>query len=69
MHTIIGVMGPGTTSEVALAIKTGKPVVLLNLSPGDKQFFQNLAGYALGVATTAESAVNLVQQYLSSDFR
>lgn len=58
-------LGAGTVSEVALAIKTGKPVVLLNLSDPDRQFLQNLASYPLGMANTVEAAIARVHQYLT----
>lgn len=58
-------LGAGTASEVALAIKTGKPVVLLNLSEPDQQFFQNLATYPLGIAGSVLEAIALVRHYLT----
>jgi hypothetical protein len=58
-------LGAGTASEVALAIKTGKPIVLLNLSDPDRQFFQNLASYPLGMADRVEAAIDLAHQFLS----
>lgn len=62
-------LGAGTVSEVALAIKTGKPVVLLNFSEVDRQFLQNLASYPLGMASSVGEAIELTRQYLSSVFR
>lgn len=62
-------LGAGTASEVALAIKMGKPVVLLNLSEADRQFFQNLAPYPLGIASHVEKAIALTRLHLSSTFR
>lgn len=59
-------LGAGTASEVALAIKTGKPIVLLNLSEMDCQFFQNLASYPLGIADHVGDAIALVRQFLLS---
>lgn len=62
-------LGAGTASEVALAIKAGKPLVLLNLSETNQQFFQNLASYPLGIADNAVETISLVDRYLSSSFR
>jgi uncharacterized protein (TIGR00725 family) len=36
-------MGMGTASEIALALKANKPVILLNDSPESKLFFKKLA--------------------------
>jgi len=37
-----GVEGPGTASEVSLALKSGKPVILLAAGPSARVFFQSL---------------------------
>lgn len=37
-----GVEGPGTASEVALALKAGKPVILLGASAEARSFFQTI---------------------------
>jgi uncharacterized protein (TIGR00725 family) len=60
-------LGPGTASEVALAIKIRKPVIFLNVSTVDQQFFQNLAGYSLGVASRVGEAIALIHQSLSTN--
>src|SRR3954462_10937186 len=38
-----GVEGPGTASEVALALKAGKPVILLSASGPARAFFKSLS--------------------------
>jgi uncharacterized protein (TIGR00725 family) len=38
-----GVEGPGTAAEVSLALKSGKPVILLAAAPDARQFFESLA--------------------------
>jgi uncharacterized protein (TIGR00725 family) len=38
-----GVEGPGTASEVSLALKLGKPVILLAARPAARVFFDDLA--------------------------
>lgn len=58
-------LGAGTASEIALAIKMSKPVVLLNCSDRDRQFWQHLAHYPLGIADNVEAAIALVRQHLS----
>jgi hypothetical protein len=48
----VGAGGPGTASEVALALKSGKPVVLLAPTPEAEAFFRSLGG----VHVVAEAA-------------
>jgi uncharacterized protein (TIGR00725 family) len=57
-----GVEGPGTTSEVALAIKAGKPVILLGASPAAQAFFGSIGGWL--AAADPEEAVRLIEQRL-----
>ena len=37
-----GVEGPGTASEISLAVKAGKPVILLAAAPAARVFFESL---------------------------
>ena len=39
-----GAGGPGTIAEVALALKSGKPVVLVAAPPSAEEFFRGLGG-------------------------
>jgi uncharacterized protein (TIGR00725 family) len=57
-----GVEGPGTTSEVALALRAGKPVILLGASEEARAFFRNI-GRCLE-AGSAEDAIRLIQEQL-----
>lgn len=57
-------MGPGTTSEVALAIKAGKKVVLLNDMEESKVFFRKLAPESALVAETPREAIEAVKTTL-----
>ena len=43
-HVVVacGLSGSGTVSEVALAVKAGKPVILVEASPADVTFFRKL---------------------------
>jgi uncharacterized protein (TIGR00725 family) len=61
-----GVEGPGTASEVALALKAEKPVILLGASPPARAFFASLrtAGRLFGATTPAE-AVRFIEQDLA----
>ncbi len=57
-HVVIafGDGGPGTASEIALALKAGKPVVLLGADELSRRFFERLgAGKVLAVATPEEA--------------
>lgn len=61
-------MGLGTVSEVALALKNGKPVILL----GDDEdqafdFFANLAPKKVFLAANPQEAVEIVKCLLKSD--
>ncbi len=54
-------MGMGTASEVALALKNGKPVILLNSSGVGIQFFQSLSPKQVYATDTVEGAIALIQ--------
>lgn len=54
-------MGAGTASEIALAIKGGKPVVLLSDHQNSHQFFISLSPETVFVATTPADAIDVVQ--------
>jgi uncharacterized protein (TIGR00725 family) len=55
-----GVDGPGTASEVALALKNGKPVILLGVDDLTWDFFQRMEG-RLFRARTPEETVQMVR--------
>ena len=58
---VIGVgVGLGTTSEITLALKAGKPVILLNQTPDSLSFFRSLGAKELFVAQSADEALNLI---------
>jgi uncharacterized protein (TIGR00725 family) len=60
-----GVEGPGTASEVALALRLGRPSVLLAPGPAAAQFFQEIAGDAvLHQVATPEAAIELIEHRL-----
>lgn len=58
-----GLGGPGTVSEVALALKAHKPVILVGVDDPTSQFFRRLAGEHLFCADTATEAVALARQF------
>lgn len=57
-------MGAGTASEISLALKSKKHVVLLNSSAEAVNFFQNLAPDLVSVASSPEDAIALTQKLL-----
>lgn len=60
-----GVEGPGTAAEVALALKAGRPTVLLAPPPEAVAFFRLLAGKGgLYEAPSPEAAIALIEKEL-----
>jgi hypothetical protein len=59
-------MGAGTASEIALAIKNGKPVILLNEDRISRQFFTSLAPEQIAIAETPETAIALTREILAA---
>ena len=60
-----GVEGPGTVSEIALALKAGKPVILLGAPAGARSFLGELRGRAqLLEAAAPGKAVQLIEEEL-----
>jgi uncharacterized protein (TIGR00725 family) len=52
-----GIDGTGTTSEVALALKNGKAVIVIGASETARRFFQELEGDELIWVDTPEEAI------------
>jgi D-arabinose 1-dehydrogenase-like Zn-dependent alcohol dehydrogenase len=59
-----GLGGSGTVSEVALALKAGKEVVLLGATPVEEKFFKNLGGRLVSSVQTPEDAINAILKRL-----
>lgn len=57
-------MGAGTASEVALAIKAKKPVILLSADEQTQVFFQTLANSTIVSAASPTLAIALIQDIL-----
>jgi len=55
-----GLGGSGTVSEVALALKAGKEVVLLGATPTEEKFFKHLGGRLVSSVQTPEDAINAI---------
>lgn len=58
-------MGAGTASEVALALKGNKQVILLTDSEESKLFFRSLSADNIFIAKTAKAAIKIVKELLT----
>jgi uncharacterized protein (TIGR00725 family) len=58
-------MGTGTASEIALALKAGKQVILLNDSRESQQFFSSLSPDWVIIVQNPEEAISRVRDILS----
>lgn len=58
-------MGTGTASEVALALKANKPVVLLTDHPESQRFFKSLSNENIFLATSPNAAIQFVKEALT----
>lgn len=66
-HVVVACgMGMGTASEVALALKNGKSIILLHSSDTAQEFFQSLNPQQVFHADSAASAIALIQSLLSN---
>ncbi|MGH7508514.1 MAG: cytochrome [Gemmatimonadales bacterium] len=60
-----GVEGAGTASEVALALKLGRPTVLLAAAPAASAFFRTIASRGmLHEVQAPESVIEFIEQHL-----
>jgi uncharacterized protein (TIGR00725 family) len=56
-----GVDGAGTASEVALALKNRKQVVLLGVNEAAREFFTGIGGDSVHIAETPEAAIAMAR--------
>ncbi len=61
-------MGAGTASEIALAIKENKKVILLNTESASQVFFKNLSPDSSFIVQTPMDAIKMVKKVLDEDF-
>ena len=61
---VCGLSGSGTVSEVALAVKAGKPVILVAASQADVAFFQKLDKRLVHAAASPEEAIELIMKLM-----
>lgn len=65
-HIIVVIgMAAGTASEVSLALKGNKKVILLNQDEITIRFFKNIGTYKVMIAGTVEETINMIKDYLS----
>ena len=64
MIVVLG-MAPGTASEVALAIKSNKKIILLNQDEITIRFFKNIGTYRILVAKDVNETMALMKEYLT----
>ena len=57
-----GLTGSGTVSEVALAVKAGKPVILVEASSADVAFFRKMGKRLVAAAASPEEAIALIMK-------
>ena len=60
---VIG-MAAGTASEVALAIKANKKIILLHQDEITIRFFKNIGTYKILVVNTIEETMRIIKDYL-----
>jgi uncharacterized protein (TIGR00725 family) len=63
----VGQGGAGTASEVALALKAGKKVILLGAHPLAQSFFQALKKKLVFVAQTPLEAISLIKTFRTDE--
>ena len=70
-HVVVacGLTGSGTVSEVALAVKAGKPVILVDASPADVAFFRKLGKQLVAAADSPEEAIEMVMKQVEGFHR
>jgi uncharacterized protein (TIGR00725 family) len=57
-------MAAGTASEVALAIKSSKRVILLNQDEDTVRFFKKVGSYKVMISSTVEDTIRQIKDYL-----
>ncbi|HAC65440.1 MAG TPA: TIGR00725 family protein [Cyanothece sp. UBA12306] len=58
-------MGLGTASEVALALKNDKPVILLSNNLLSQEFFSNLSNGNILIGFSPENCINLINEIIA----
>lgn len=64
---VCGPMVPGTLSELALAMRAGKQIVLLSGEVDTKEFLQRIGGRQIHLVDSPAAAVTEVERLLATD--
>jgi uncharacterized protein (TIGR00725 family) len=65
-HIIVVIgMAAGTASEVGLALKCNKKVILLNQDEITIRFFKNIGTYKVMISNSVEETITMIKDYLS----
>ncbi|MCP9455267.1 MAG: hypothetical protein NNA18_04045 [Nitrospira sp.] len=67
-HVVVvcGLTGAGTVSEVALAVKAGRPVILVGASAEEEAFFRKLGKRLVSAVDSPEEAIALIMKRLGT---
>ena len=60
-------IGPGTVSEIALALKANKQVIFLTDEKKSFNFFEQLSPQLVSFATNPEDAISIIKMILNDD--
>ncbi|KST66142.1 TIGR00725 family protein [Mastigocoleus testarum] len=67
-HVVIACgIGPGTVSEIALALKANKKVIFLTDEKENFNFFEKLSPQLVYFATNPEAAMSIIEMILNND--
>ena len=64
-----GLSGSGTVSEVALAVKAGKRVILVEASSAEQAFFRKLGKRLVTAVDSPEEAIELIMKHMPGHHR
>lgn len=65
-HVIVVIgMAAGTASEVSLALKSNKKVILLNQDEITIRFFKNIGTYKVLISNSISETISMIKDYLS----
>ena len=57
-------MGAGTVSEIALALKSNKPVILLNDDEASQSFFKKISSANIYIVNNPSEAIKITEKIL-----
>ena len=63
MIVVLG-MAAGTASEVAMAIKAGKKIILLSQDDLTVQFFKKIGTYKISIASSTDETISIIKDFV-----